>query len=112
MRYYCIQVIYFDKLFSLLPCLKDLLKSVNVESSLNFVIYVKFNYECIFVHNVKTINFHSDNTYMYFKGLLQIYHIKEMKGANLLLNYAAFYFKFQSIKKGTDNLFIVISVIS
>ena len=45
-------------------------------------------------------------------GLLQIYHIKEMKGANLLLNYAAFYFKFQSIKKGTDNLFIVISVIS
>ena len=36
---------------------------------------------------------------MYFKGLLQIYHIKEMKGANLLINYPAFYFKFQSIKK-------------
>lgn len=26
---------------------------------------------------------------MYFKGLLQIYHIKEMKGANLLINYPA-----------------------
>lgn len=49
---------------------------------------------------------------MYFKGLLKICHIKEMKGANLLINYPAFYFKFQSIKKkGTDNLFIVISVI-
>lgn len=52
------------------------------------------------------------HTAHYFKGLLQIYHIKEMKGANLLINYPAFYFKFPLIrKKGTDNLFIVISVI-